>query len=260
MRRRLAVTATLVLASVTAEAHDTWLAPRSFHVAPGRPIVVDMTSGMVFPDLDHAPEAQRLAIARMRLGGRLLDISNKARAAHALVLTAPLAMNGLAAVFFSTRPLTLTLSDAQVEEYLDEIGAKDSVGRIWRERPAPKTWRETYRKHGKTFVRVGDAADESWREPVGRPLEIVPESTPMALRAGAEITLRVLSAGQPAADFRVSGFTKGAARRLVRTDRDGRAALKLDRPGPWLLAGTELRPSGDAWASDFTTLTLEVQP
>jgi len=255
---RLALALALVLLAGGAQAHDTWLLPRSFRAGPGATLLVELTSGMSFPDLDHAPEAQRLAVAKLRLVGQTTEIQKPERGEHALALTALVRYAGLAAVWVSTKPTTLDLEEALVEEYLDEIGAQH-VKRQWNERKAPKTWRETYRKHAKTFVRVG-GSDESWKEPVGLDLEIVPESDPAELRAGTNLGLRVLKRGRPLPGFVVAGVAKGAARRLATTDAEGRASLVLDKPGPWLLAGTEIRAKGDAWESDFTTLTLELAP
>jgi uncharacterized protein DUF4198 len=259
--RRPAVAAALfLLVAHAANAHDTWIAPRAFRVASGATLTVDMTSGMGFPALEYAPEAARIESAGVRLQGRVLDFGGRTRGARALVLTARPDASGLAAIFVSTKPRTLTLKPSQVTEYLEEIGAAQEIVRAWRERKGPKTWRESYRKHAKAFVRVGEAPDAAWTEPVGLPLEIVPERDPSALRAGSELTLRVLKQGEPVPEFAVAAVMQGTPRRLVRTGPDGRATLPLDRAGVWLLAGTELRPSGDAWESDFTTLTLEVQP
>ncbi len=256
--KRLALTLTLALGAGAVRAHDTWIAPRAFRAGPGATLLVEMTSGMSFPDLDHAPEPQRLAVAKLRLVGQTTDIQKPERGEHALALTALVRYAGLAAVWVSTKPTTLDLEPALVEEYLEEIGAHH-VRRQWSERKTPKTWRETYRKHAKTFVRVG-GSDESWSDPVGLDLEIVPESDPVELRAGNRLGLRVLKRGRPLAGFVVAAVAKGAPRRLATTDADGRADLVLDRPGPWMLAGTEIRAKGDAWESDFTTLTLEVAP
>lgn len=94
----------LVVSAVSARAHDTWIKPRAFRVAIGAPLVVDMTSGMGFPALDHAPEAERLATAKVRLQGRVHDIEGKARGSHALVLTARPRAAGIAAVYVLSRP------------------------------------------------------------------------------------------------------------------------------------------------------------
>jgi len=256
--RRLGALLALVLA-VPASAHDTWLRPHAFRVAPGATLRLDLTSGGAFPELDWAPEPERLDLARVRLVGVTADIPRGVRGEHALLLTTPLRAAGVAAVWISTKAVTLTLQEAEVEEYLREVGAGDAL-RLWRNRPAPRTWRESYRKHAKALVQVGGLSDDAWREPVGLELEIVPEADPFAQRAGARLPVQVLKRGKPLSGLPLAAAAPGAERRLVTTDAEGRATVVLDRPGPWLLAGTEIRPKGDAWESDFTTLTLELRP
>lgn len=257
--RRLALALVAGLWATAALAHDTWLMPRAFRVSPGASLLLELTSGGEFPALDWAPEPERLKLARVRLLGEEADIARRERGPHALVLTTPVRAAGLAAAWISTKPLSLTLGEAEVEEYLHEIGAEEAA-RLWRARKAPRSWRETYRKHAKTFAQVGGAPDESWREPVGLELEIVPEADPFGLRPGVRLPVRVLKRGKPLAGFAVAAATPGGERRLVTSDATGRAEVLLDRPGAWLLSGTEIRPKGDAWESDFTTLTLEVRP
>jgi uncharacterized GH25 family protein len=257
--KRLLATAGVLAWAASAVAHDTWLRPHAFRVAPGATLRLELTSGGAFPDLDWAPEPERLSAARVRLVGVTADVPKGVRGEHALVLTTPARAAGVAAVWVSTKPVTLTLQEAEVEEYLHEIGASEAL-RMWRERKATRDWRESYRKHAKTLVQVGGLSDESWREPVGIELEIVPEADPFALRAGAALPVRVLKRGKPLAGFPLAVAAAGAERRLLTTDGEGRASIALDRPGPWLLAGTEIRANGEAWESDFTTLTLEVRP
>jgi uncharacterized GH25 family protein len=95
---------------------------------------------------------------------------------------------------------------------------------------------------------------------VGLDLEIVPESDPTLLQPGDALSVVVLSSGHPMPGFTLAA-TDGRERRFQRTDAAGRATVRLDRPGRWLLAGTYLRRASrsDAdWESDFTTLTLQV--
>jgi uncharacterized GH25 family protein len=127
----------------------------------------------------------------------------------------------------------------------------------------PQRWRERYAKHTKTFVRVGEPQDDrSWAEPVGSELEIVPEKDPTALRVGDELQVRVLKGGAPHRDFALNAVAGGAAKgETKRTDAEGRAVFRLNKAGPWLLRGTDVRrttePDAD-WESDFATLTLSV--
>ncbi len=214
----------IALASaVPALAHDTWLQGPRLPIASGSTVLFELTSGGAFPSLDRAVEAGRIAREGIRLGGMTRRFKLRSRGKEALRLQAPLAVEGVAVAFVSLRPQALELKPAQVEEYLAEIGERERVGAEWQR--GPRRWREVYRKHAKTFLRVGQAA------------------------------------GGPGASGFTLAATDGRERRFQRTDTEGRATLRLDRPGRWLLAGTYLRRASrpDAeWESDFTTLTLQV--
>jgi uncharacterized GH25 family protein len=241
-------------------AHDTWLIPARFAVPPGATVRLELTSAMRFPEAETAVAADRLAATGVRLGGRTRPLVVKGEGAKALELSAPLSAAGIAALWVESRPRTLSLGTAEVEEYLDEIGAPATVRARWK--PGQR-WKETYRKMAKTFVRVGEpGTDRSWAEPVGMELEIVAEEDPTAVRAGSPLPLRVLRGGKGLAGFSVGAA--GAGRSSMRTtDADGRVSLTLDEAGPWLIKGTlleESRATDTDWESLFTTLTVSVRP
>jgi uncharacterized GH25 family protein len=251
----------LALASaVPAFAHDTWLQGPRLPIASGSTVLFELTSGGAFPSLDHAVDAGRIAREGIRVGGMTRRFKMRSRGKEALRLQVPLAVEGVAVAFVSLKPQPLELKPPQVEEYLEEIGERERVGREWER--GPRKWREVYRKHAKTFLRVGQASGSpgAWGDPVGLDLEIVPESDPTLLQPGDALSVVVLSSGHPMPGFTLAA-TDGRERRFQRTDAAGRATVRLDRPGRWLLAGTYLRrvSRSDAdWESDFTTLTLQV--
>lgn len=246
----------------SAYAHDTWLIPNRFKVAPKTTITLDLTSGMAFPTLDVGPKRERVEAAQCRLAGRTFEITNISAGPKSLVFKLDLAEAGIASLWIKLPPKAIELKPAEVQEYLDEIDAPANVRTQWAEMQ-PKRWRELYTKHPRTFVRVGEPpADRSWAEPVGMALEIVPEKDPTALREGDELPVRVLKDSAPHPDFSLNavaaGETKGETRK---TDSAGRVVFRLNKAGRWLLRGTDVRKSTRAdadWESDFTTLTLEV--
>jgi len=249
-----------VLFAAPGLAHDTWVRARGAATV-GKALVLDLTSGMAFPALETAIAPERVARAGLRVGGRTSVVVPRRRARASLELVATPEALGLAVVWVVLHPRTLSLTPEDVRSYLDEIGAPDVVRERWRA-SGGKSWRERYVKHAKTFFATGSpASDPSWREPVGLTLEIVPESDPGALHAGDTLRVRVLRSGVGLAGFALGVAPADGKASLVTTDAEGRASLILDRPGPLLLRGTELRPSREAgldWESDFTTLTLEV--
>ena len=243
----------------TAAGHDTWIAAEATSVAAGQICRFDVTSGMSFPVLEFAIRPERLTRAEVRLAQHTFALGAPRSQARALVLAATLAEEGIASVWVELAPKQLELSSAQVDEYLREIGMAETLGPAWRQRPEPKRWRETYTKHAKTFVRVGQrVGDESWRDPVGMALELVPDADPSGLRAGQPFGLRLLKDGQPLAGVAVAADPGGRdARTFKTTDADGRVRFEPAHAGRYLFAATQLRPLADgSWASDFTTLTV----
>lgn len=262
-RIALAVSAVIaLLLSLRVFAHDTWLLPRRMAVSPGAVVILDLTSGMAFPLLDHAIQPGRVDKAQCRLAGQVFNLGKPRAAPKSLQFGVALLQPGVATLWVELKPRPLELRPKLVEEYLDEIGASDEIRRVWADAKS-KRWREVYTKHAKTFVLVGGRGqDHSWSEPVGMGLEIVPEKDPTALRAGDELPVQVLKAGTPLANFTLGLIREGEKQGVLkRTDVAGRVAYRLGREGRWLLRGTELRKSSRPdveWESDFATLTIEV--
>src|SRR4030095_231943 len=71
MNRRLTffILLTVLLATLTTSAHDTWLLPKQGRVAPGTKVALNLTSGMAFPLLDTSIKPDRIDGAKCRLNG-----------------------------------------------------------------------------------------------------------------------------------------------------------------------------------------------
>jgi uncharacterized GH25 family protein len=246
----------------TLTAHDTWILPGRPSVNSGSDVTFNLTSGMAFPANEVGVKPDRLARASSRLGETVSDLVRETAGKKALPLKARFSEPGVAAVWVESKPRSLELKPAEVKEYLEEVGAWESVGRKW-ESDGKGKWRESYTKHAKTYVRVGQPErDDSWSRPVGMDLELVPEADPTRLAAGEELFVRLLKNGQPVPDAAV-GLLAGKAKSgsLSRTDSEGRVGLRFERAGWWLMRATVLEPSSKPdldWESRFTTLTVFV--
>jgi uncharacterized GH25 family protein len=260
---RVSATSLLIMALASgAFAHDTWLIPDLFVVTRNSVVALELTSGMAFPALETAIKPERIDRALCRLAGHTFGLTDYLPQPKCLLFKARLAEPGIATIWVELKPKTLMLTTKLVKEYLDEIGAPDTIRQQWANANKPRRWREEYTKHSKTFVRVGESQDRSWAEPVGMGLEIVPEKDPTALRPGDDFAVRVLKNGAPLPNISVGIVNaKDAKGKIQRTDAEGRAMFRLDRGGRWLVRVTELRKSSQAgfdWESDFTTLTFQV--
>lgn len=253
----------LVFVAASALAHDTWLIPDRFAIEREASVFLDLTSGMAFPALETSIKPERIDRAVCRLSKHQFNIRDYSPAPNSLRFKAKLFEPGIATFFVELKPRALELTPSQVHEYLDEIGASESIRKLWASAKRPKRWREIYVKHSKTFVKVGQPQeDRSWAEPVGMFLEIIPEKDPTTLNVGDELPVRVLKGGTPVDGFPVGIVREGSRTgQIIKTDTQGRVTFRLDKSGRWLLRATELRKAtkaGIEWESDFTTLTIQV--
>ena len=126
-----------------------------------------------------------------------------------------------------------------------------------------KPWKETYSKHVKTFVAIGEVnKDDSWRKPVGMALEIVPVTEPMNLRVGQKAKFQLLSKGKPWVNSPVGLMVEGEKERTFqKTDAEGCVSFPFAKAGKVLLYAVDLRQGKDGatWESNFTTLTVGVK-
>jgi uncharacterized GH25 family protein len=249
--------------ATSAIGHDTWLVADRTKATPNTIITLDLTSGMAFPALEAAPKRERVGNASCRLAGQTFEISDISAGAKSLQFKTKLSAEGIATLWIKLPPRTIELKPEQVKEYLDEVSAPELLRKQWNEMKEPRRWRESYTKHPKTFVRVGNpASDQSWNAPVGMFLEIIPEKDPTALRAGDDFPVQVLKDGKPLAGFALNAVSAGETKGETRlTDSSGRATFRMSRDGRWLLRGTNLRKSDRPnidFQSDFATLTIEV--
>jgi uncharacterized GH25 family protein len=262
--QRLATLASCFFILGLANAHDTFLVPDRGYIEPGSTVRLHLTSGMAFPTLDYAIDANRVQTAQYRLSGKAAALPPPILDANALTFDSTLAVKGLATVWIELEPKMLELESTEIGEYMDEIGATPELRARALATAGKQRWRERYTKHSKTFVVVGDAGeDRSWGEPVGMALEIVPRVNPARLHAGERLPLQVLKGGKPCEAFRVGIVGEGnTSVDFSSTDANGEAAFVVPHAGKWLLRGTDLRPAGRTdleWESAFTTLTFELR-
>ena len=250
--------------AASASAHETWIMPSSFTVKPGEDIRFDVSSGMAFPQLESPIRTDRVARAMYRLGPGHTSMKSMTPMETSLSIRQKLPQAGVATVWLDLDPKEIVLDEKQVAEYLDEIGATDELRSKCAARKDKGTWKETYTKHAKTFVVVGEPGDDrSWAGSVGSPLEIVPVTSPFEATAGGEVTVELRVLGTPLAGLPVGVMVEGSAERVFRTTgADGRVTLPAARVGRALIFAVRLVPAddGSSWRSNFSTMTFAIRP
>ena len=257
MRIVAAIVAIVLSLATTAVAHDTWMLAKK--PKTGTTVTFVITSGMNFPRIESGPRADRVAEGGWRLGDRTGPLPAGVEGDSALVVTAKIDGAGTAVGYVSFRPREIDLEEDEVTEYLDEIGASESLRRTWGAAGPNRAWHEVYTKYAKAFVRLGDGGDDPSCIPaIGAAVELVPLRDPTGLAPGDSLVVRVLKKGYAVTGQAVGAVCGADGRTTLKySNRSGHVSFPIHRGGPWLIRATELRLQTDgSWTSDFTTMTF----
>ncbi|HTR96614.1 MAG TPA: DUF4198 domain-containing protein [Candidatus Acidoferrales bacterium] len=253
----------------SAPAHEYWLSPSRFNVAPSETVTVAAFSGTGFRGEPRpwAPErCVRFVLAEA--GNR--DLAPLARRGAIEWARCVPSDEGGALLAYQSNWARIELPAGRFESYLAEEGLDDALAARRREQTTAPG-RERYRRCCKAYL-AGLDATRSTRV-LGLPLEIVPRTRP---GAGALMRVRVLWNGRPLAGALVHAWrspfdTAGrpldpATRDTVaacwsgRTDAAGGAAIPTREPGEWLLSVVHMQrcpqPDQADWESTWASLTF----
>ncbi len=261
----------LILTSLTF-AHDFWVVPSRFIIAPGATVSVALNTGDQFPVSDSAVKSERIELASLvTAGGSTPFMSYRTEGKSTMVDVAAPRQDGGAIVEVVLKPLATKQPRASFDDFVKHEGLDAVSALLAREPQRRAEERRTYAKYAKTLVRIGTGkgAAAVYREPLGHRLEIVPEADPYSLKTGEMLPLRLYFDGRPLAGARVvMGSTDTATATQsklpgVRTDAEGSARLPLDKKGGVHYIHTlHMIPATGAdveWESFWATLTFEAR-
>ncbi len=244
-------------------AHDTWLLPRAPHVRESASVTIDLTSGMSFPSLESGIKSDRIARGAWRTARKKGRLDRWQEEDSSLVMHFTPTAAGTATLYLSLKPKDIALDAEEIEHYFDEIGVSEALRRDWEASPARDGFHETYTKHAKSFLRVGDAGeDASCVQPVGLAIEFIPQRDPTFLSVGDSLVVKVVKGGDDEMESFPVGMVCGATGESImkRTNQAGFVSFPITSTGWWLVRATELRRKVDGnYESDFSTMTFFVE-
>lgn len=260
----------LLLTASAASASEFWLRPTRFAVAPGSRVHLGRWVGKGFRGTRWSGLSARLEqLLHFQPGvAAPADLTATARQADTLHTSVVLPQPGLHLLAFQTNDASLTLPAAEFEAYLKEEGLNDISWQRQKRKQQDKPGREAYRRCAKTLVLAGPApaaSDTTFRRRAGHQLEIIPEQNPALLKAGASLTVLVISEGRPLPSQAVRAWLRPTGGQppqefTLRTNQNGRALLRLQHPAEVLLTtvrmtGLAKHPQAD-WQSTWASLTF----
>jgi hypothetical protein len=255
MRRLVLFALASALLPSPGRAHDFWLVPSPFRPAVPGTLAVGLRVGDVFPTGEPYPRnpahVRRFAIvgpgAERRIPGRPGE-----EPAGRIDLDQP----GTYVVGYWSRPTVAELPAGRFEDYTRDERLADTIQRLRPGAPAAGPVREAFSRCAKAIVVTADGTHTGHDRPLGLPLELIPEESPADVTAGGELTVRLLAGGVPLPDVPVVAMPAEmpGRRDWAQTDGTGRARLRLDRGGVWLVRSIRIAIAPDAAVADWESL------
>lgn len=259
-----------------ASAHDFWIIPNAFVVAPGSKLEVLGQTSVKFPTTVSAVTPDRIADARLIAANGEERIVGLSVAGKSLALTHRPSAAGqrIVAVSLVTRTSRTVL--ASLKRYIGLEGSPELAERYERDGAFKGTDSVTQHttKYAKTVVEIGSAGPRAYTKAAGHALEFVPVTDPSLLKQGDTLTIRLLFRGQPlgGAHFHAGAAPEAALRdstalrsdwkdHSLVTDEKGIARVSVDRAGLWNLRTLHAAPTatdgGKAWEVAFATIVFQ---
>jgi len=263
----LAALATSVFGTRPVGAHDFWVQPGAYWMAPGVATSLTLLVG-------HGPDRQRSAIPVRRIM-RFEAVGPRGTKTNLLPSLQTGGPDDDTVVFQQPGTYLLVLqTDAAAYSLLPAIRFNDYLriegltpALVFRERMhrTKADGSEAYSRQAKTIIRVGTEPDPgpSVTRPLGLPLEIVPDVDPYRESYPKELPVHVFYHGRPlsGALVKLTNLRNDANPTEVHlTDQKGQAVFNMSRDGDWLLnvIWTEVAPaSSDAdFHTSFSSLSF----
>ena len=244
-----------------AAAHDFWIQPDAFSMAPSATLSLVLNIG-------HAEARQRSPIARDRItrfeviapNGARTDLRPELRGARQ-------EHDGSVRVQAPGTYVIVLETDDRAWSYLpsdrfNEYAADEGLAPALRQREGTGRMEvdatEKYSRRAKALVHVRGAASaqSAVTEPLGLSLEIVPEVDPYAKPIPASLPVRVIYEGRPLAGALVKLTDLDDDAQPVEThvtDPAGRARFVMPASGNWLVNVVWTRPLPSSDETDFAT-------
>jgi len=261
-----AVTAALGLAAGASRsaAHDFWIEPGTFHPQPGEEVTARLRVGEELVG-DALPRMNAQIVRFAAAGGPGEgDLAGEDGAEPAGRWRAGAA--GPRTLLYVSSGAYVELNSERFTEYLRKEGLEAALAELERRGEDDVPARDRYARYAKALLAVGgqSGASDAFARPLGLELELVALENPYRLAPRAPWSVELLWRGRPLAGAQVVARAQADPRtaQIVRTDARGRAALRLDAAGFWMIKAVHMiRAENDPlaeWQSSWASLTFSL--
>lgn len=251
-------------------AHEFWMMPKPFAVAPRGETRLSLNVGQYFSGDVIAFSTQYVAALHHYAIGVSEDLLARV-ATTPTVGEFPMRLErpGTHVFSYDSHPNRITLGGEKFHAYLHDEGMDEIVNLREEAGAAATPARERYRRFVKTLVEVGGKNDATFSVRTGQRFEILPIDDPLAAGVGDPLRFALLFEQKPLANALIKAWHVRDAQTVMirtRTDDDGKFLLTLPYAGTWMLSVVHMIPATDSTQDDWDsmwgnlTFSLRQQP
>ena len=258
----------LVILAVSASAHDLFLRFDYYFLRPNSKVSVRLLNGSFRASEGVVARDRMRDVSLVAPNGSISHPDSTAWRDEGTVALLDLQTGeaGTYVIAVSTKPREIDLKAKDFNEYLAHDGLPDTLTARRKNGELGRDVRERYSKHVRAIFQVGETQTETYKTPLGYPVEIIPQQNPYSLKVGQTIEVLCTLEGQPIVNqFVMAGWeSKGGRLRSLnaRTDSNGIARFRLREAGKWYVKMIHMTPhsgGGVNYESRWATLTFELK-
>lgn len=226
-----------VLLSANAFAHEYWLEPETFFLAPNQKAAVRLYVGDgLVKDREERPfQLAKTETFQLVSNFRVQELKTSLADGATPVYNFSAGRAGNYLLAMERNWSYIKLGPQEFEDYLREDGLEYVIAERAKLGESTKEGRERYGRFIKALLQVGDRRDETYQKSAGLKLEIMPLENPYAKKVGDRLSFQVLFDGRPLTGKTVFADNWGSATQKLVTDSEGKVTMKIDRGGLWLV-------------------------
>ena len=269
MKQKLFVVGLLSLAAaLTVNAHDLFLKFDSYFLKPHSQTTVRLLNGTFRTSEATVGRERMVDVSVIKPAGARAhpQASDWRDEGTTSLLDLETGASGTYVVGLSTQPRDVEQKAAPFNDYLAHDGMPDTLAERRKNNELDKDVRRRYSKYVKAIFQVGDERSDSYKTPLGYPVEIIPRQNPYLVKAGQTLEVLCLKDGQPLVNQFVSAGRESTGREValpsVRSDNNGLARIPLKGAGRWYVKFIQMAKLDDPqlnYESKWATLTFEVK-
>lgn len=239
MNKRIITLVLLLSSSVQSFAHEYWFEPDSFFLKPNEKTPVRLYVGEGLKKEEERPfQASKTPMFRLFSNKDDFDLTSSVRDEDLPLLTFSAEKPGNYLLAMERNWSYITLEADKFEDYLREDGMEYIIAEREKLGETKKEGKERYSRYIKGLIQVGDRRDKTYAKRVGLRLEIMPLENPYSKKAGESLGVQVLFDGKPLVGKTIFADNRegdSLSKQKIVTDAQGKAIVKIDRKGIWLV-------------------------